>query len=120
MSVQAAVRRVTLLLALLTFGFAVFVVLPNVALLFSEFKADLPLPTRVLFAVGASIQSYRLQIAAGLTLLALAALLLSGDRRVRRLMSLIESALVPALVLVLILVAIAIVPLIYGPLSPLH
>jgi type IV pilus assembly protein PilC len=44
----------------------VVVVLPNFVLLFNEFKATLPLPTRILIAIGAFSASYRLEIVAAI------------------------------------------------------
>jgi type IV pilus assembly protein PilC len=44
----------------------VVVVLPNFVLLFNEFRATLPLPTRILIAIGAFSASYRLEIVVAL------------------------------------------------------
>ncbi len=41
-------------------------VLPNFVAMFHEFKADLPLPTRILLAVGGFAQTWRFEIVAGL------------------------------------------------------
>lgn len=51
----------------------VLVVLPNFVLLFNEFHANLPMPTRMLIALGAFSQSYRVEIIATLVIVALAA-----------------------------------------------
>jgi type IV pilus assembly protein PilC len=50
----------------------IVVVLPNFVLLFKEYKADLPLPTRILIAIGAFSQSYRIEIVAVLILVVVA------------------------------------------------
>lgn len=47
----------------------VVVVLPNFVLLFREFHANLPLPTRILIALGAFSQAYRYEIVASFALL---------------------------------------------------
>jgi type IV pilus assembly protein PilC len=44
----------------------IVVVLPNFVMLFNEFKASLPLPTRILIAIGAFSAAYRIEIVAGL------------------------------------------------------
>jgi type IV pilus assembly protein PilC len=46
----------------------IVVVLPNFVMLFSEFKATLPLPTRILIAIGAFSAAYRIEIVAVLAL----------------------------------------------------
>jgi type IV pilus assembly protein PilC len=51
----------------------VVVVLPNFVLLFREFHANLPLPTRMLIALGAFSQSFRVEIIATLVIVVLAA-----------------------------------------------
>jgi type IV pilus assembly protein PilC len=58
----------------------VVVVLPNFVLLFREFHANLPLPTRMLIALGAFSQSYRVEIVATLAIVALAAFLFFQTR----------------------------------------
>ena len=40
----------------------IVVVLPNFVMLFSEFKANLPLPTRILIAIGTFSAAYRIEI----------------------------------------------------------
>lgn len=57
---------IILTLAVVVCGVLVVVVLPNFVALFDEFHADLPLPTRVLIALGAFAQAWRWQILAGL------------------------------------------------------
>src|SRR5579864_2045180 len=42
----------------------IVVVLPNFVMLFNEFKANLPLPTRILIAIGAFSADYRIEIVA--------------------------------------------------------
>lgn len=51
----------------------VVVVLPNFVVLFREFHANLPLPTRMLIALGAFAQAFRVEIVATLVTLSLAA-----------------------------------------------
>jgi type IV pilus assembly protein PilC len=53
---------VILTLAVVVCGVLIVVVLPNFVSLFREFHAELPLPTRVLIAVGAFSQTWRLEI----------------------------------------------------------
>jgi type IV pilus assembly protein PilC len=53
---------VILTLAVVVCGVLIVVVLPNFVALFREFHAELPLPTRVLIAVGSFSQTWRLQI----------------------------------------------------------
>ena len=50
----------------------VLVVLPNFVLLFREFNASLPWPTRVLIAIGAFSQTWRIEIVATLAILVVA------------------------------------------------
>ncbi|MGA7913109.1 MAG: type II secretion system F family protein [Candidatus Dormiibacterota bacterium] len=47
----------------------IVVVLPNFVLLFREFHANLPLPTRILIALGAFSEAYRYEIIASIALL---------------------------------------------------
>jgi type IV pilus assembly protein PilC len=49
-------------LAVVVCGVLIVFVLPNFVSLFNEFHADLPLPTKVLIAVGTFAQTWRLQI----------------------------------------------------------
>jgi type IV pilus assembly protein PilC len=53
---------IILTLAVVVCGVLVVVVLPNFVALFREFHADLPLPTKVLIAIGAFAQAWRFQI----------------------------------------------------------
>ncbi len=55
---------VILTLALGVCTVLIVVVLPNFVMLFNEFKADLPLPTRILIAIGAFSAAYRIEIVA--------------------------------------------------------
>ena len=64
---------IVLTLAFLVISVLVAFVLPAFVHLFGEFNAQLPLPTRVLIAVGAFVQAHRLQL--GGTVLAIAALI---------------------------------------------
>jgi type IV pilus assembly protein PilC len=47
----------------------IVVVLPNFVMLFNEFKANLPLPTRILIAIGAFSAAYRIEIVAVLAVI---------------------------------------------------
>lgn len=60
---------VILTLAVAVCTVLIVVVLPNFVLLFKEFGADLPLPTRILIGVGKFSQAYRLEIVASLAIL---------------------------------------------------
>src|SRR6266699_6975073 len=62
-------------LAVVVCGVLIVVVLPNFVSLFREFHAELPLPTRVLIAVGAFAQTWRIQIVAAAALFVLSAFL---------------------------------------------
>jgi type IV pilus assembly protein PilC len=53
---------IILTLAVVVCGVLIVVVLPNFVALFREFNAELPLPTRVLIALGAFAQAWRIQI----------------------------------------------------------
>lgn len=53
---------IILTLAAIVCGVLVVVVLPNFVALFREFHADLPLPTKVLIAIGAFAEAWRLEI----------------------------------------------------------
>jgi type IV pilus assembly protein PilC len=53
---------IILTLAVVVCGVLIVVVLPNFVSLFREFHAELPLPTRVLLAVGSFAQTWRLEI----------------------------------------------------------
>ncbi len=51
----------------------IVIVLPNFVLLFKEFHANLPLPTRMLIALGVFSQSFRVEIVATLAIIVMAA-----------------------------------------------
>jgi type IV pilus assembly protein PilC len=53
---------IILTLAIVVCGVLIVVVLPNFVALFREFHAELPLPTRVLIAMGSFAQTWRLEI----------------------------------------------------------
>jgi type IV pilus assembly protein PilC len=61
-------------------GVLVIVVLPNFVALFNEFHSDLPLPTKVLLAVGSFAQVWRFQIIAGALILVFAVFLFLQTR----------------------------------------
>ena len=63
---------IILLLAVVVCGVLIVVVLPNFVALFREFHQDLPLPTRILIAVGTFAQEWRLQIVLGALLIVFA------------------------------------------------
>jgi len=71
---------IILTLAVVVCGVLIVFVLPNFVSLFREFHADLPLPTRVLIAVGAFAQAWRLQIIIGAALVAVGAFLFLQSR----------------------------------------
>ncbi|TMB94893.1 MAG: type II secretion system F family protein [Chloroflexi bacterium] len=71
---------IILTLAVVVCGVLIVFVLPNFVSLFREFHADLPLPTRMLIAVGAFAQAWRLQIIIGAALLAAGAFLFLQSR----------------------------------------
>jgi type IV pilus assembly protein PilC len=56
---------IILTLAVVVCGVLIVVVLPNFVQLFNEFHSDLPLPTKVLLALGTFSQEYRFQIVGG-------------------------------------------------------
>lgn len=58
----------------------IVVVLPNFVLLFREYKADLPLPTRILIAIGTFSKSYRIEIVVALLVVVTAGLLFFQSR----------------------------------------
>jgi len=60
---------IILLLAVAVCTVLIVFVLPNFVQMFHEFKADLPLPTKILLGVGTFAQSWRIQIVVGLFLL---------------------------------------------------
>jgi type IV pilus assembly protein PilC len=63
---------VILTLALGVCTVLIVVVLPNFVPLFNEFKASLPLPTRILFAIVAFSAAYRIEIVAVIALILVA------------------------------------------------
>ena len=65
---------VILILAVCVCAILIVVVLPNFVSIFHEFKADLPLPTKILLAVGGFAQTWRIQIIIGLFVLITAVL----------------------------------------------
>jgi type IV pilus assembly protein PilC len=67
-------------LAVVVCGVLIVVVLPNFVSLFREFHAELPLPTRVLIALGAFAQEWRLQIVVTFVLLVLGAFIFLQSR----------------------------------------
>jgi len=67
-------------LAVVVCGVLIVVVLPNFVSLFREFHAELPLPTRVLMAVGAFAQTWRIQIVAGAALFVVGAFIFLQSR----------------------------------------
>ena len=60
---------IILVLAIAVCTILIVFVLPNFVQMFREFKADLPLPTRVLLEVGAFAQAWRIQVVLGVFLL---------------------------------------------------
>lgn len=68
-------------LALVVISVLVGFVLPAFARLFSDFRAEMPLPTRILFAVGSFCQGHLLEIFVALGLAAAAALLYTRTRK---------------------------------------
>jgi type IV pilus assembly protein PilC len=58
----------------------IVVVLPNFVLLFREFKADLPLPTRILIGIGAFAQQYRIEIVIALVVVVFAGFFFFSSR----------------------------------------
>jgi type IV pilus assembly protein PilC len=75
---------IILALAVAVCGILIVVVLPNFVDLFHEFKAELPLPTKVLLALGVFAQTWRVHIAVGSVIITFAAFffLQSGPGRV--------------------------------------
>jgi len=67
-------------LAVVVCGVLIVVVLPNFVSLFREFHAELPLPTRVLIAVGAFAQTWRIQIVAAAALFVVGAFIFLQSR----------------------------------------
>ncbi len=71
---------VILLLAVAVCTILIVFVLPNFVSIFHEFKTQLPLPTRILLAVGVFAQAWRLEIVAGLFLVIVAILVFMRSR----------------------------------------
>ena len=71
---------VVLLLAVAVCTVLIVFVLPNFVSIFNEFHAALPLPTRILLAVGMFAQTFRIQIVIGLFLAASAILIFVNTR----------------------------------------
>jgi type IV pilus assembly protein PilC len=65
---------IILLLAMAVCTILIVFVLPNFVSIFAEFKATLPLPTRILLAVGLFAQTWRIEIVIGLFLIIVAIL----------------------------------------------
>ena len=66
---------VILLLAMAVCTILIVFVLPNFVSIFHEFKAQLPLPTRILLALGLFAQTWRIEIVAGLFVVIVAILI---------------------------------------------
>jgi type IV pilus assembly protein PilC len=71
---------VILMLAIAVCTILIVFVLPNFVSIFHEFKAQLPLPTRILLAVGVFAQAWRLEIVAGLFVVIVAILVFMRSR----------------------------------------
>jgi type IV pilus assembly protein PilC len=71
---------IILTLAFVVCAVLIVFVLPNFVSLFREFHADLPLPTRVLIAVGVFAQAWRIQLIIGAALLAVGVFLFLQSR----------------------------------------
>ncbi|HEV2028860.1 MAG TPA: type II secretion system F family protein [Candidatus Dormibacteraeota bacterium] len=71
---------VILALAVAVCTILIVFVLPNFVSIFHEFKAQLPLPTRILLAVGAFAQEWRIQIVLGLFSVIVAVLVFTYSR----------------------------------------
>jgi type IV pilus assembly protein PilC len=71
---------VILMLAIAVCTILIVFVLPNFVSIFHEFKTQLPLPTRILLAVGVFAQAWRLEIVAGLFLVIVAILVFMRSR----------------------------------------
>jgi type IV pilus assembly protein PilC len=71
---------VILVLAVAVCTILIVFVLPNFVSIFAEFKAQLPLPTRILLAVGVFAQAWRIQIVTGLFLVIVAILAFMRSR----------------------------------------
>jgi type IV pilus assembly protein PilC len=71
---------IILTLAFVVCAVLIVFVLPNFVSLFREFHADLPLPTRVLIAVGVFAQAWRIQLIIGAALVAVGVFLFLQSR----------------------------------------
>ena len=71
---------IILTLAVVVCAVLIVFVLPNFVSLFREFHADLPLPTRMLIAVGVFAQAWRIQIVIGTALLAVGVIVFLQSR----------------------------------------
>ena len=71
---------IILLLAVAVCTILIVFVLPNFVSIFAEFKAQLPLPTRILLALGVFAQTWRIQIVVGLFAVIVAILLFMQSR----------------------------------------
>jgi type IV pilus assembly protein PilC len=71
---------VILVLAIAVCTILIVFVLPNFVSIFHEFKAQLPLPTRILLSVGVFAQAWRIQIVAGLFVVIVAILVFMRSR----------------------------------------
>jgi type IV pilus assembly protein PilC len=71
---------VILVLAIAVCTILIVFVLPNFVSIFHEFKAQLPLPTRILLSVGVFAQAWRLEIVAGLFVVIVAILVFMRSR----------------------------------------
>jgi len=71
---------VILVLAMAVCTILIVFVLPNFVSIFHEFKAQLPLPTRILLAVGVFAQAWRIEIVAGLFVVIVAILVFMRSR----------------------------------------
>jgi type IV pilus assembly protein PilC len=71
---------VILMLAIAVCTILIVFVLPNFVSIFHEFKAQLPLPTRILLSVGVFAQAWRLEIVAGLFVVIVAILVFMRSR----------------------------------------
>jgi len=71
---------IILLLAMAVCTILIVFVLPNFVSIFHEFKAELPLPTRILLAVGVFAQAWRIEVVAGLFVVIVAILVFMRSR----------------------------------------
>lgn len=68
--IKAATRypKIVLVALFVAFGILVSFVIPKFAALYANFKAELPLPTRIMIGINTAVHRYGLAILAGLTL----------------------------------------------------